>query len=76
MNFSSPYSPSDLDKINEVLPYLFIGSYGAAENLEYLREQRITHAICLLSSNPSLWLLFPIYVFQCRTMAIQTLAFC
>lgn len=47
MNFSSPYSPSDLDKINEVLPYLFIGSYGAAENLEYLREQRITHAICL-----------------------------
>jgi protein-tyrosine phosphatase len=52
MTFSSPYSPSDLDKINEVLPYLFIGSYGAAENLAYLREQRITHAICLLKQQP------------------------
>lgn len=52
MNLSSPYSPSDLDKISEVLPYLFIGSYGAAENLEYLREHGITHAVCLIEQQP------------------------
>lgn len=42
----------DLDKISEVLPYLCIGSYGAAENLEYLRDKGVTHAICLLEQPP------------------------
>lgn len=44
--------PSDLDRISEVLPYLYIGSYGAAENANYLRERQITHVICLLEECP------------------------
>jgi protein-tyrosine phosphatase len=45
-------SPGDLDRISEVLPYLYIGSYGAAENAEYLKEQNITHLVCLLEEYP------------------------
>ena len=44
--------PGDLDRISEVLPYLCIGSYGAAENAGHLREQRITHVLCLLDQYP------------------------
>jgi len=43
---------SDLDRISEVLPYLYIGSYGAAENAAYLKEQNITHLVCLLDQVP------------------------
>lgn len=42
----------DLDRISEVLPYLCIGSYGAAENAAHLRERGITHVICLLEEYP------------------------
>ena len=49
---SSKPKPSDLDRISEVLPYLHIGSYGAAENAEHLREREITHVICLLEEYP------------------------
>lgn len=45
-------SPSDLDRISEVLTYLCIGSYGAAEMAHYLEAQGITHAICLLEKIP------------------------
>ena len=45
-------SPSDLDRISEVLPYLFLGSYGAAENAEHLKERGITHVICVLEEYP------------------------
>lgn len=45
-------SPGDLDRVSEVLPYLYIGSYGAAENAAYLESQNITHAVCLLEENP------------------------
>lgn len=38
--------------MSEVLPYLFIGSYGAAENVSHLEEQNITHAVCLLEEFP------------------------
>ncbi len=49
---STSPSPSDLDRISEVLPYLYIGSYGAAENASYLAEQNITHVVCLLGEAP------------------------
>jgi len=45
-------SPDDFDRISEVLPYLCIGSYGAAENAAYLTEQKITHAVCVLEEYP------------------------
>jgi protein-tyrosine phosphatase len=38
--------------MSEVLPYLYIGSYGAAEDASYLEEQSITHVICLLENYP------------------------
>jgi len=46
------FSPGDLDRISEVLPYLYIGSYGAAENAAYLKDQNITHLVCLLEKYP------------------------
>ena len=49
---STSPSPSDLDRISEVLPYLCIGSYGAAENASYLADQNVTHAVCLLEEPP------------------------
>jgi protein-tyrosine phosphatase len=52
MNPPTSPSPGDLDRISEVLPYLYIGSYGAAENAEYLNEQNITHLVCLLEEHP------------------------
>ena len=45
-------SPSDLDRISKVLSYLYIGSYGAAENAAYLESQKITHVVCLLEEYP------------------------
>lgn len=45
-------SPSDLDRISEVLPYLYIGSYGAAENGAYLEEKNVTHAVCVIEEYP------------------------
>lgn len=59
MTLFTSYSPGNLDQLSEVLPYLFIGSYGAAENREYLREQRITHAICLLEEPPESVIVLP-----------------
>lgn len=44
--------PSDLDRISEILPYLYVGSYGAAEDAAYLKERGITHAVCLLGECP------------------------
>jgi len=49
---SSGPTPGDLDRISEVLPYLCVGSYGAAENADHLRERGITHVICLLEECP------------------------
>lgn len=44
--------PADLDRISRVLPWLYVGSYGAAENVEALRAEGITHAVCLLDRAP------------------------
>ena len=48
----SSLSPGDLDRISEVLPYLFLGSYGAAENAARLEDRQITHVICVLEEYP------------------------
>jgi protein-tyrosine phosphatase len=52
MSLPTSLSPRDLDRMSEVLPYLYIGSYGAAEDTSYLEEQNITHVICLLEEYP------------------------
>ena len=52
MKRPSSLSPDELDRISEVLPYLYVGSYAAAENAEYLKEQNITHLVCLLDRFP------------------------
>lgn len=52
MSLPTSHSPHDLDRISEVLTYLCIGSYGAAENAAYLKEQKITHAVCVLEGYP------------------------
>jgi hypothetical protein len=46
-------NPSDLDQISEILPYLCIGSYGAAEREEYLKTLQVTHTLCLLDEMPN-----------------------
>jgi len=52
MSLPTSLSPRDLDRVSEVLPYLYIGSYGAAEDLSYLEAQGITHVVCLLEEYP------------------------
>lgn len=53
------FSPSDLDRVSKILPYLYIGSYGAAENAAYLESQKITHVVCLLEEYPESVASFP-----------------
>ena len=43
---------AELDRISVVLPFLCIGSYGAAEQADYLEGLGITNTICLLEELP------------------------
>src|SRR3954454_15528561 len=52
-------SPADLDRISEVLPYLYIGSYGAVEKSGYLAAEGITHAVCVVERLPKSLSTFP-----------------